>query len=102
MKNALEYLDEVRQQALHDDSFRKRILETLRTDKPVASFCSLCNEELGLSLETMDLVGAGEAWYTEMIRGRNGGGENSPLIFGEEDPYTMLILELQELEKKDH
>lgn len=98
--SVFEKLDEVRARALRDDAFRKRILKTLETDNPVTSFCTLCKGELGIEMDTMELVGAGEAWFTEMIRGRNGGGENSPLIFGEEDPYTMLMMELETLDKK--
>ena len=42
----------------------------------------------------MDLVSAGEDSYAAMRRSTNGGGENSPLLQGEDDLYEMFLIEL--------
>ena len=43
----------------------------------------------------MDLVAAGEDSYAAMRRATNGGGENSPLLQGEDDLYEMFLIELE-------
>ena len=43
----------------------------------------------------MDLVDAGEEAYAAMRRSTNGGGENSPLLQGEDDLYEMFLIGLE-------
>ena len=43
----------------------------------------------------MDLVLAGETFYAEMKRSTNGGGENSPMLAGEDDFYELFFAALQ-------
>ena len=45
----------------------------------------------------MDLISAGEDYYAAMRRSTNGGGENSPLLRGEDDYYELFMAELQDI-----
>jgi len=42
----------------------------------------------------MDLIEAGESDYAAIKRSTNGGGENSPVLDGEDDYYEMFLAEL--------
>ena len=42
----------------------------------------------------MDVVNAGEEFYASMRRSTNGGGENSPLLTGEDDYYELFMEQL--------
>ena len=44
----------------------------------------------------MDLISAGEEFYAEMKRSTNGGGENSPVLEGEDDLYEMFFASLEQ------
>lgn len=39
----------------------------------------------------MDLIAAGEEFYAAMKRSTNGGGENSPMLEGEDDFYELFL-----------
>ena len=67
-----EMLDELKQKALH------------------AAFCRTCRE-LGYEIYEMDLITAGEEAYAAMRRSTNGGGENSPMLEGEDDFYELFF-----------
>lgn len=43
----------------------------------------------------MDLIQAGEEFYAAMKRSTNGGGENSPVLEGEDDFYELFFAELE-------
>ena len=43
----------------------------------------------------MELILAGEEAYAAMRRSTNGGGENAPLLKGEDDLYEMFLIELE-------
>ena len=45
-------------------------------------------------MTVMDIVNQGEEFYAEIKRSTNGGGENSPLLDGEDDAYEMFLYEL--------
>ena len=47
----------------------------------------------------MDVIEYGETAYAAMRRSTNGGGENSPMLDGEDDYYDLFLGELQELER---
>ena len=51
-------------------------------------------QEHGCTFSAFDLVTAGEDSYAAMRRSTNGGGENSPLLQGEDDLYEMFLVEL--------
>ena len=77
-----EMLDELKQKALHDPK--------LKEDQPFAAFCRKCRE-LGYEIYEMDLITAGEEAYAAMRRSTNGGGENSPMLEGEDDFYELFF-----------
>lgn len=43
----------------------------------------------------MDLINEGEELYAAMKRSTNGGGENSPMLEGEDDFYEMFFASLE-------
>lgn len=92
--NIAETLDEIKQNARKDPKLKGRILNTRKESNPLSAFCSLCRE-LGYPVYEMDLACAGESFYAEIKRSTNGGGENSPLLKGEDDFYEMFFAELE-------
>ena len=51
--------------------------------------------ELGYEVYDMDLITAGEEFYATMRRSTNGGGENSPMLEGEDDFYELFFAGLE-------
>ena len=89
-----EYLDILLQKAFRDPSLRDRLLATRTAPDPVAAFCAVCRDE-GFPVYEMDLINAGEAFYAAIKRSTNGGGENSPVLTGEDDFYEMFFAALE-------
>ena len=87
-------LQAVRRLALKDLELSARLLATRKEENPVGSFCRIVTS-LGYPLYEMDLINAGEEYYANMRRSTNGGGENSPLLTGEDDYYEMFLAELE-------
>ncbi len=92
--NIGEMLDELARRAAKDPELKRRLLETRKTKYPLAAFCAVCRE-LGYPIYDMDLIQAGEEAYAAMRRSTNGGGENSPLLEGEDDYYEMFFSGLE-------
>ncbi len=92
--NILEMLDELQRKALEDKKLRKELLETRNAGYPLGAFCKKCRE-LGYEIYEMELISAGEEFYAEMKRSTNGGGENSPMLEGEDDFYEMFFASLE-------
>ena len=69
------------------------LLATREMKNPVSAFCRIAQEH-GCTFSAFDLVTAGEDSYAAMRRSTNGGGENSPLLQGEDDLYEMFLVEL--------
>jgi hypothetical protein len=86
-------LSAVRRLAKADPALRQKLLGTKAAINPVSAFCSIVTG-LGYPLGEMDLINAGEEYYANMRRSTNGGGENSPLLSGEDDYYEMFMAEL--------
>lgn len=91
-------LEAVRLKAREDPEFRKKLVTTYGGPNALTNFCSICSEA-GFPLSDMDVIEYGEGSYAAMRRSTNGGGENSPLLFYEDDPYEMLIEELRSIEE---
>ena len=89
-----EILEEVRKVAKQDNDFRIKLLNTENMSNPVTEFCKVC-QEAGYEIYAIDLINAGEEAYAAMRRSTNGGGENSPLLLGEDDLYAMFLEELR-------
>ncbi|MDY2594875.1 MAG: hypothetical protein SOW34_08265, partial [Oliverpabstia sp.] len=78
---------------LHDEQLRQTLLATRTEKNPITAFCKKC-QELGYPIYEMDLIQAGEEFYASMRRSTNGGGENSPMLEGEDDFYELFIASL--------
>jgi len=90
-----EILMELLAIARNDEKVRKAFLETENDPHPLAAFCRI-GRELGFDLYEMDLISAGEDYYAAMRRSTNGGGENSPMLEGEDDYYELFLSDLRE------
>ena len=84
-----ELLDEVQRKALENKELRETLLATRKEKNPLEAFCRICRQQ-GYELYPMEVVQAGEEFYATMRRSTNGGGENSPLLEGEDDFYELL------------
>ena len=89
-----EALTLLREKAVRDPALREMLLETRSSRTPLADFCRL-STQAGVKLYEMDLLSAGEDYYAAMRRSTNGGGENSPLLAGEDDYYELFLEELR-------
>ena len=85
-----EMLDELKQKALHDENLRQELLATREDPQPLTAFCRKCQEK-GYPICEMELILAGEEFYATMKRSTNGGGENSPMLEGEDDFYELFF-----------
>ena len=85
-----EMLDELKQKALHDENLRQELLATKEAPQPLTAFCRKCQEN-GYPIYEMELILAGEEFYATMKRSTNGGGENSPMLEGEDDFYELFF-----------
>ncbi|MDO4285356.1 MAG: hypothetical protein Q4C60_08460 [Eubacteriales bacterium] len=91
-----EMLKELLEKAQKNEAVRLSLLATRREKYPMEAFCRKC-QELGYPVYEMDLLAAGEEQYAAMRRSTNGGGENSPLLEGEDDYYELFMAELTAL-----
>lgn len=94
--NLEEALQGLKRLAAKDKNIRNALLATRTAEKPAAEFCKL-SAQYGFPVYEMDLVMAGEEYYAAMRRSTNGGGENSPLLAGEDDYYELFLSELEAL-----
>ena len=89
-----EMLDELKGKALRDEKLKKELLDTRKEKNPMTAFCKKC-QSLGYPVYAMDLIEAGEEFYATMRRSTNGGGENSPMLEGEDDFYELFFAGLE-------
>ncbi|MBQ1822882.1 MAG: hypothetical protein II123_05530 [Lachnospiraceae bacterium] len=89
-----DILENVKREAKSDEAFRLSLLATASQPEALEKFCKLCREH-GHEIYAIDVVLAGEESYAAMRRSTNGGGENSPLLQGEDDLYEMFLMELK-------
>ena len=87
---------ELKKMASADAALRRRLLDTKNSDSPLSAFCRI-STQLGFPLYEMDVLSAGEDYYAAMRRSTNGGGENSPLLTGEDDYYELFMEELSSM-----
>ena len=90
----VEILEQLQHDARKDDALRKTLLDTQTAADPLREFCSTCRRH-GYELYEMEVVNAGEEFYASMRRSTNGGGENSPLLDGEDDFYELFMAGLK-------
>ena len=79
--------------AKEKEEVRQALLATRKEASPVSAFCRLAGK-FGFPINEMDLVMAGEEYYAAMRRSTNGGGENSPLLEGEDDYYEIFMAQI--------
>ena len=92
--NVFETLQVIQSKALEDDTLKARILATEGTKEPLDEFCRICQQE-GYEIYPMDVIIAGEESYAAMKRSTNGGGENAPMLDGEDDFYELILAALK-------
>ena len=88
--NTVELLDQLQHKAWRDEDLRKRLLATKEEPDSLSAFCRIC-QEMGYPIYEMDIICAGEEFHAAMKRSTNGGGENSPMIDGEDDFYELFL-----------
>ena len=88
-----EALQKLRQLANQQPEVKEALLATRNAENPISEFCRL-SAQYGYPVFEMDLVMAGEEYYAAMRRSTNGGGENSPLLEGEDDYYELFLSQL--------
>ncbi|MEE1050859.1 MAG: hypothetical protein UIB39_02060 [Lachnospiraceae bacterium] len=93
-----EILMELTELARRRPEIRKALLQTADSDRPLSELCRI-STELGYPLYEMDLISAGEDYYAAMRRSTNGGGENSPMLEGEDDYYELFLSDLRQIGK---
>ena len=93
---ACNEIDEVLDVLICKNLFLCNRKKTKSSKEPISDFCKLCREN-SFALYEMELITFGEAEYAAMKRSTNGGGENSPMMDGQDDIYEMLLLELEAL-----
>ncbi|MDY3919994.1 MAG: hypothetical protein SOZ59_13515 [Candidatus Limivivens sp.] len=89
-----EILEELQRRALREPELKEMLLETRKEKNPLTAFCAKARE-LGYPLYEMELLSAGEDFYAAMRRSTNGGGENSPMLEGEDDYYELFFAGLR-------
>lgn len=88
-------LTALRHLAQKDPAVRDRLLASREADNAAEVFCRAASD-LGYPLSIAELAFAGEADYATMRRATNG-GENSPVLDGEDDYYDLFMSELEAL-----
>lgn len=89
-------LEALRKKALEDKELRKALLATRQSEHPLADFCDIATKA-GFPLYEMDVIAWGEESYAALRRSTNGGGENSPALAYEDDPYELMLSELERI-----
>lgn len=92
-------LADLRAQALKDPEVYQKLMESRKDKEPLSAFCAYARS-LGYELYEMDVLTAGEAMYAQMKRSVNGGGENSPMLDGEDDYYEQFFADLEREHKR--
>lgn len=95
MADIVGMLDELQRKAQGNKEIRTKFLATRKEEDPLSAFCKLCRE-LGYEIYEMDLICAGEEFHAAMKRSTNGGGENSPMLEGEDDFYELFFAGFEE------
>lgn len=92
--NVIDLLDELQHKALNDEAIKTRLLNTQAEKNPLEAFCREC-QALGYPIYAMEVICAGEEFHASMKRSTNGGGENSPMLDGQDDFYELFLASLR-------
>lgn len=93
--DVVRMLDELEREAFRNPQIRRQLLQTKQETNPLSAFCKKCRE-LGYELYEMDIISTGEEFHDAMKRSTNGGGENSPMLPGEDDFYDLFMASIEE------
>ena len=88
-------LVELQKKAKRDPLVKAKLLATKQAEDPLAAFCQTCRD-MGYELYEMEVIVAGEEFYAAMSRSTNGGGENHPMLDGEDDFYELFFACLED------
>lgn len=91
---AAEILEELSEKAVKDAALREKLLRTRKKESPLRAFSEVA-KEAGYEISPMEIVEAGEEFHAAMKRSTNGGGENSPMLRGQDDFYTLFFVTLE-------
>lgn len=89
MKNVFE---DILLLAKKDCLFKEKLIQTEKSDDPIASFCRLCNVK-GISITPGEIFAIGQEMNAEKLRSVNGGGVNA--IDGWDDAYENFLCSLK-------
>ena len=92
-----ENFEKLKKLAEEDPVLRKQLLAVRQEQNPLSTFCSIARQN-HCELYPMEIIEAGEVSYTSMKRSTNGGGENSPMLEGEDDFYELFFASLEQME----
>ena len=87
-------LENIKNKALNDSAFRKKLLHCKDAEEPISEFCNVARSE-GFEVYEMDLIDIGESFHAAMKRSTNGGGENSPMLAYQDDFFELFLKELE-------
>ncbi|MCR4955188.1 MAG: Nif11-like leader peptide family natural product precursor [Lachnospiraceae bacterium] len=91
--NVEESLEKLLSLAKKDEELKQKLLATVNQKDQVEAFCKIAGEA-GVEISVLDMIYAGQEAYAAMRRSTNGGGENAPLLEGEDDYYELFISRL--------
>ena len=84
-------------QAKTNPTTRQSLITAVASNCPATEIARV-STEIGYPVTAMDIVSIGEEMYGNMKRSTNGGGENSPVLEGEDDFFEIFLSELEEIE----
>ncbi len=96
MMTVEERLEQLLSLAKKNPELRAALLASKKEHNPVSAFCAVAMSA-GVMIGAVELVSAGEESYAAMKRSTNGGGENSPMLTGEDDLYELFLVDLEHL-----
>lgn len=86
----MEKLDALQHMARQDQALRQKLLDTAKAQRPLQEFCRI-SCEAGYEIYPMEVICAGEEFHAAMKRSTNGGGENSPMLEGQDDFFELFL-----------
>lgn len=89
-----ESLEQLYGKAKENEELRRKLLATQEGNNSVINFCKIA-QEAGVTISAIDLISEGPEAYAAMRRSTNGGGENAPLLDGEDDYYELFLARLR-------
>ncbi len=86
-----EDLERLRMMAREDGALKKKLLDTQKSDQPLAAFCEIA-QKAGFSITPGDMIRLGEDYYDNLFKSCNGAAVTPPE--GWDDAYEMFLASL--------